>query len=97
MTKIQPKVGYYSDIERWQAKKIAIEQLSPEFLSHSSWRMGLKDKRVDTDFLASYQFENIFLIRENNLLDILGIFNDDGELDRIKSAINRIIELSKPK
>jgi len=85
---------YQEDEE--MASKILMEQHVPEIFSHSSRRLGLTDKRVNTDFLASYQFENIFIHREMHLKTILGQQNDDGELDRIKSTIDRIIELSKP-
>jgi hypothetical protein len=84
---------YQEDEE--MASKILMEQHVPEIFSHSSRRLGLTDKRVNTDFLASYQFENIFIHRELHLKTILGQQNDDGELDRIKATIDRIIELSK--
>jgi hypothetical protein len=69
--------------------------LGPEITSNIPWH-SLTDERYDKNFLASFQFENIFHSRENNLMDILGEMSDDGELVRIQTTIDRIIELSKP-
>jgi len=68
--------------------------LRPEITSNIPWH-SLTDERYDKNFLASFQFENIFHSRENNLKDILGEMSDDGELLRIQTTIDRIIELSE--
>ena len=72
--------------------------LYPEHAEHISWINGMSDDRVDKNYLSTLQYENIFARREMNLKDILGWKeNDDNELKLIKSTIDKIIELSKPK
>lgn len=54
-----------------------------------------KDKRIDLNYLSSFQFENIFLSRGADLRDILG--NSADELGTVQETIEKIIELSTPK
>ena len=55
----------------------------------------LIDSRVDLSFLTSLEFDNYVLDRENDLSQILN--NNQGELEAIIIAIDKIIELSEPK
>ncbi len=69
------------------------QNLVPELLANRPWGT-YTDKRFDKNYINTFQFENIFYMRENNLKDILGENNDDRELDKIRKTIDRIIELS---
>ncbi len=69
------------------------ERLVPELLSNSPFK-SFTDKRFDKNYLSTFQFENIFYMRENNLKDIFGEINNDGELEKIRETIDRIIALS---
>ena len=42
------------------------ERLVPELLSNSPFK-SFTDKRFDKNYLSTFQFENIFYMRENNL------------------------------
>jgi hypothetical protein len=72
------------------------EITGPEFSNHVSWRNGYQDERFDKSYLTTIPFENLFYSRENNILDIFGGVTGGGELERIQTTIDRIIELSKP-
>jgi len=74
------------------ASKSVRELYVPNFLSKLSWKT-FDDERNDKTFLSSLSFENIFYSRENELKDILE--SESGELDKITTTINQIIELSK--
>ena len=81
------------------AKKDNYEFLIAELTPFLGWDHDHEDERVDINFLSSLQFETAFFRRESNLKDILGQGNDSrqiNELERIKTSIDRIIELSKP-
>ena len=73
--------------------------LFPELSSNVSWRRGgLKDDRFDKNYLNTYHFENLFLLREDILKTILGKdITGNDELLQIKVTIDRIIELSSKK
>ena len=67
--------------------------ISPKILENIP--MGnLNDERFDTSYLASFEFENLYKLRGNNLNNIIS--NGAGELDVIRKTISQIIELSKP-
>jgi hypothetical protein len=78
------------------------EYLYTEISRFLGWGHDYEDERVDINFLSTLQFETIFLRRESNLKDILGLHqieNDSrqiSELKRVKTTIDRIIALSKP-
>ena len=76
------------------------EVLFPEIARFLGWKHDYEDERVDKNFLSTLQFETIFFRREDNLNNILGLQNinenEMTELERIKTTIDRIIELSKP-
>jgi len=72
------------------------DKLGPELLSHVPWDKGFSDSRLDKNYLTSIAFENVYYRRENNLKDIFGTVTGGGELERIQSTIDRIIELSDP-
>jgi hypothetical protein len=78
--------------------EILIAELTP-FLG---WDHDYEDDRVDLNFLSTLQFETVFFRRESNLKGILGLHQIQidsrqiSELERIKTTIDRIIELSKP-
>jgi len=74
------------------ASKSVLELYVPNFLSKLSWKT-FDDERYDKTFLSSLSFENFFYSRENELKDILE--SESGELDKITTTINQIIELSK--
>ena len=84
------------------AKKDNYEVLFPEITPFLGWLHDYEDERVDINFLSTLQFETVFLRRESNLKDILGLHQNSkelrqiSELEQIKSTIDRIIELSKP-
>ena len=84
------------------ATKDNYEILFPELTQFLGWKRDFEDDRVDKNFLSTLQFETIFFRREDNLKNILGLHQIDiesgqiSELERIKTTINRIIELSKP-
>lgn len=84
----------YQEEEILAAKNVN-EKFGPIILAHASWKNGWGDDRADRSFLASFQFENIFYQRQNNLIDILGDENKTTELTKIENTIDRIIELSK--
>lgn len=76
------------------------EVLLPEITQFLGWDHDYTDKRVDINFLSTLEFETIFYRREDNLKNILGRPNinesEISESERIKTTIDRIIELSKP-
>jgi hypothetical protein len=76
------------------------EVLLPEITRFLGWGHDYEDERVGINFLSTLQFETIFFRREDNLKNILGRLDIDeteiSELERIKTTIDRIIELSKP-
>jgi len=84
------------------AKKDNYEVLFPEITPFLGWGHNFEDKRIDINFLSTLQFETVFFRRESNLKDILGLHQISKELrqisesEKIKSTIDRIIELSKP-
>ena len=55
---------------------------------------NLADDRFDSSYLSTFEFENMYKLRANNLKDILS--NRSGELDLIRETISEIIKLSKP-
>ena len=79
--------------EEINAFNMLTEHMLPTILNNLSWS-SLKDKRFDTSYLASIEFENIFRLRELNLADILE--SQSGELKQITATIDQIIDLSKP-
>ena len=84
--------------EEDQALHVLQEFLYPQIAEHISWINGISDERVDKDYLSTLEYENIFARRNVDLKNILGWKeNDDNELKLIKTTIDRIIELSKPK
>tara|TARA_R110000765_G_scaffold127959_4_gene226036 strand:+ start:1095 stop:1838 length:744 start_codon:yes stop_codon:yes gene_type:complete len=81
------------------AKKDNYEFLIAELTPFLGWDHDYEDDRVDINFLSTLKFETAFFRRKSNLKDILGQGNDSrqiSELERIKTSIDRIIELSKP-
>ncbi len=72
------------------------DHLFPELASNVAWRRsGLTDDRFDKNYLTTFNFENLFFLREANLNTILGKDSKSGdELLEIKGTIDRIIELS---
>ena len=81
------------------AKKDCYEVLFPEVSRFLGWNHGYEDERVDINYFSTLQFETVFFRRENILKQILGLQNNSrqkSELERIKTTIDRIIELSKP-
>ena len=88
----------YKEEEDW-AKKDNYEFLIAELTPFLGWDHDYEDERVDINFLSTLQFETVYFRRESHLKDILGQGNDStqiSELERIKTSIDRIIELSKP-
>jgi Family of unknown function (DUF6090) len=88
--------------EESMAIKDNYEILFPEITQFLGWKLDFDDERVDINFLSTLQFETIFYRREDNLKNILGLHKIEiesskiSELERIKTTIDRIIELSKP-
>jgi hypothetical protein len=81
------------------AKKDNFDFLIAELTPFLGWDHDYEDERVDVNFLSTLQFETVYFRRESNLKDILGQGIDSrqiSELERIKTSIDRIIELSKP-
>ena len=72
------------------------DHLFPELSSNVSWRRGgLMDDRFDKNYLTTFDFENLFLLREDILKTILGKnLKNNNELLQIKVTIDRIIKLS---
>jgi hypothetical protein len=89
--------------EEGMAIKDNYEILFPEMTQFLGWKLDFDDERVDINFPSTLQFETIFYRREDNLKNILGLHQIEiessqiSELERIKTTIDRIIELSKPK
>ena len=88
--------------EEGMAIKDNYEILFPEMTQFLGWKLDFDDERVDINFPSTLQFETIFYRREDNLKNILGLHQIEiessqiSELERIKTTIDRIIELSKP-
>ena len=88
--------------EEGMAIKDNYEILFPEITQFFGWKLEFDDERVDINFLSTLQFETIFYRREDNLKNILGLHQIEiesskiSELERIKTTIDRIVELSKP-
>jgi len=85
--------------EEDQAKKDMYEFLIPEQTPFLGWDHDYEDPRVDINFFSTLQFETVFFRRESHLVGILGLNYKPGqmiELERIKTTIDRIIQLSKP-
>ncbi len=79
--------------EELTAKETFGRLISPVLLKNIP--MGnFNDNRFDKKYLASFEFENIYKLRQRNLEGI--ILNNEGELIKIRETINQIIELSKP-
>lgn len=77
------------------AVQLLYDRLLPEIWSNVSKRLGLKDDKFDKNYLTTYDFENVFFVRAENLKVILGKYSmDNNELLQIKTTIDRIIELS---
>ena len=88
----------YQEEEDW-AKKDLWEFIIAELSPSTGWKHEYDDERVDINFLSTLKFETAFFRRESHLKEILGLANDSrqiSELERIKTTIGRIIELSKP-
>ncbi len=85
--------------EENQALGVLQNFLYPEIAEHISWVNGMLDDRFEKDYLSTLQYENVFARREIDLKNILGWEGNEteSELVLIKSTIDRIIELSKPK
>jgi hypothetical protein len=78
------------------SKKFVDDILNPYLNEHFHFRQGFSDPRLDASVLASTKFENIVYNRKEHLLNILGREND-MESSKIRTTIDRIIELSNPK
>lgn len=77
------------------SRKFVDEVLSPYLNEHFHFMQGLTDPRIDASVIASAQFENLIYNRREHLLNILGRENDI-ESSKIRTTIDRIIELSDP-
>ena len=83
--------------EEDQALHVLQDFLLPELMAHISWVNGWSDDRFDKNYLSTYQYENIFARRSGDLKNILTYEDEESEIMLIKSTIEQIIELSKPK
>jgi hypothetical protein len=77
------------------SKKFVDDILNPYLNDHFQVGQGYTDPRLDASVLASTKFENIVHNRKEHLLNILGREND-MESSKIRTVIDRIIELSNP-
>ncbi|PTM09471.1 MAG: hypothetical protein DA407_05810 [Bacteroidetes bacterium] len=77
------------------SKKFVDDFLNPYLNDHFQVGQDYADPRLDASVLASTKFENIVHNRKEHLLNILGREND-MESSKIRTAIDRIIELSNP-
>ena len=77
------------------SRKFVDDILNPYLNDHFQFSQGYANPRLDASVLASTKFENIVYNRKEHLLNILGREND-MESNKIRTAIDRIIELSNP-
>lgn len=88
----------YQEEELW-ARNNYQNQLKPFEKKHFYWsydyKKWLDDPRINLDILEDLEFDNYILDRYADLEIIVN--NSAGEMDRVIEAIDRIIELSKPK
>ena len=62
------------------------------FDEHLEWNGNFKDERIQEGVFTSLKFENMIYHRQSNMIDVLRT----GELEKVQSMINDIIELSSP-
>jgi len=56
---------------------------------------GLKNPKVDLQFLTDLEFENIIKLRYFTVRNVVGFEDEVSEIDLVYNSINRIIELTK--
>ena len=77
------------------SRKFVDDILNPYLNDHFQFSQGYADPRLDASVIGSTKFENIVYNRKEHLLNILGREND-MESSKIRTVIDRIIELSNP-